>query len=85
MDPGPIVAAFHLISYSSFLIHQSLWHPYLSKIDRPLQLWRLRRAVGRCSKIGQMEWLSDIDPEQDLARLGNVWRWVKAVEHQGGL
>jgi hypothetical protein len=28
-DPGPIIATIHMIGYSSFLIQQSLWHPYM--------------------------------------------------------
>ena len=82
MDPGPIIAVFHLISYASYLIHQSLWHPLLSRIVQPFRLWRLRRAVNRCSKLGPLEWLSDLNDEKEPVRLGSVRGWVKAVHQQ---
>jgi len=82
-DPGPIIATFHLIDYSSFLIQQSLWHLILSRIARPFRIRRLLRIINRCSKISKMSWLCNVDLERDIARLGPVRRWIKEVEqHQ---
>jgi hypothetical protein len=83
MHPGPIVAVFHLISYSSYLIHQSLWHPLLSRIAQPFRLRRLRRAIDRCSKVSPLEWLRDINDGKEPVRLGSVRGWVKEVDEQG--
>jgi hypothetical protein len=80
-----MVATFHLIGYSSFLIQQSLWYPILSKIVQPFRVRRLRRAIDCCSTIPDMAWLRSVDLEQDIARLGPVWRWAKEIElHEHG-
>jgi len=82
MDPGAIIATYRLISYSSLLIYQVLWHPFLSRIVLPFRLWRLRQAIGRCSKIQPMEFLNDVYANRDNERLGGVWEWVERVEQQ---
>lgn len=80
MDPGPIIATYRLITYSSLLIYQVLWHPWLSRILLPYRLWRLRRAIKRCSKVQPMEFLNKLYVNRDYEHLGGLWEWVERVE-----
>lgn len=84
MDPGPIIAAVRLIGYPGQLIYQALWHPYLSKLRRPFQLWRLQQAISRASKIGQMDWLASVHDDRDFTRLSRVSSWARSVTHFKG-
>jgi hypothetical protein len=78
-DPGPIIATAYLIGYSSFLVQQSLWHPYLSRIFLYFRIWRLRRIVSRCSTLRNMDWLLQVDARHGVAQLGHVQRRAKEL------
>lgn len=82
MDPGSTLATYTLINYSSRMINLALWHPVLSRMVLPVKLWRLRRAIRRCSKIRAMRFLNRIYSSRDTERLGYVRGWALALEHE---